>query len=85
MNNFKTKIHIILLAALVFFSGADFSQAATTITSPYNYSTYGTDTTVGFYWNYTSDYNYIALWDGSWGSWQALGSQTDYTGVNKAT
>lgn len=79
----QTKIKIILLAVVLslFFAGT--ARAATTIFSPPNYSTYNVGTTVGFYWYDTSDYYYINIWNDSWGAWQYLGNQTDYTGVTR--
>lgn len=75
---------LIISAVAAIFALAGAARAATTIYSPPNYSTYNTGTTVGFYWNNTSPYNYVNIYtNGAWGAWIDRGNQTDYTGVTQ--
>lgn len=74
---FKFFLGVLLVAAWLMAAPGS-TRAATMIYSPVNNSTYNTGTAVNFYWYYTSPYNYISIWNGSWSAWNYLGNQTRY-------
>lgn len=84
MKIYKIKIKAILTAFVLtlFFAGS--AQAATTIYSPANNSTATTGQNVTFYWYNSSPYNYISIWNNSWGAWQDLGKKYSYSATRNS-
>jgi|GEM_PF-2787404 len=85
MNKINAKIKIILLAGVFILSFAGDAQAATTIYSPANNSSFTVNTNITFRWNRTSLYNYIIIWNESWGPWINLYSATSYGPITRST
>ena len=84
MKIIQIKIKIILATLVLALVSAGSAQAATTIYSPANNSTATTGQNVTFYWYNSSIYNYISIWNGSWGAWQNLGKKYSYSATRNS-
>ncbi|MDP1709315.1 MAG: hypothetical protein Q8L21_00300 [Candidatus Komeilibacteria bacterium] len=85
IKQINIKIKGLLLALILSFAFAGGVQAAATIYSPTNYSSYTTGTNVYFYWTQASSYNYISIWNGSWGPWINRGSALWYGPITRSS